>query len=207
MFRRIGKQLSSGFDWLFQDLRDTDSPDGKARARKEEIQSLKREGTPAFRRFCVTLRYQLVRVVRWFLLLLLFFLIFWGFLFLYDGLSNLFPEKPDLAPAHDPPEQANGLSEWVVPTILLLLLIGSPLYLANDLFKSDGGDVSDPDDGIGCAIFLVVFIPAWLIVLGLLAYFYLNWIQVITAVLSVPVSLIALFIWITLTEDKQTRKE
>mgnify|MGYP001273767168 CR=1 FL=1 len=78
---------------------------------------------------------------------------------------------------------------------------------AYDLFKSDGGDVSDPDDGIGCAIFLVVFIPAWLIVLGLLAYFYLNWIQVITAVLSVPVSLIALFIWITIRGDTQASKE
>jgi len=207
MFRRIGKWLSSGCDWLFQDLRDADSLDGKARARKEEIQSLKREGVPAFRRFRVTLRYQLLRVVRWFFLLLVFLLIFWGFLLLYDGLSNLFPEKSNLAPAYDLPEQADGLPEWVVPTILLLLLIGSPLYLANDLFKSDGGDVSDPDDGIGCAVFLVVFIPAWLIVLGLLAYYYLNWIQVITAVLSVPASLIALFIWTTLREDKQARKE
>jgi hypothetical protein len=205
MVRRIGRWLSSSLDWLFQDLRDSDTLDENAKARKEETQSLKREGAPAFRRFCVTLRYQLLRVVRWFLLLLLFFLIFWGFLLLYDGLSNLFPEKPDLAPAYDLPEQADGLSEWVVPTILLLLLIGSPLYLASDLFKSDGGDVSDPDDGIGCAVFLVVFIPAWLIVLGLLAYYYLNWIQVITAVLSVPASLIALLIWTTLREDRQIK--
>ena len=203
MFKRIGRWLSSGCDWLFQDLRDSDTLDENAKARKEETQSLKREGAPAFRRFCVTLRYQLLRVVRWFLLLLLFFLIFWGFLFLYDGLSNLFPEKPDLAPAHDPPEQANGLSEWVVPTILLLLLIGSPLYLANDLFKSDGGDVSDPDDGIGCAVFLVVFIPAWLVVLALLAYFYLTWLQVILAVLCIPLSLIAASVWSGLKGKKR----
>ena len=196
MLRRIGKWLSSGLDWLFQDWRDPDVLDEESKARKDEIESLKRAGAPAFRRFRVALRSQLLRISRSLLLLLGFGLLFMGALLLLAPAYEFFePHLPIIRVA----------GKWIALGVLLILLIGSPLYLANDLFSSDSGDVSDPDGGIGCAVFLVVFIPAWLIVLALLAYYFLTWIQVIIVMLCVPVSLIALFIWTTLREDKQVK--
>jgi hypothetical protein len=193
MVRRIGRWLSSSLDWLFQDLRDPDILDEETKARKDEIESLKRAGVPAFRLLRVTLRHHLLRSFRSLLLLLVFGLLFMGALVL------LAPAYEFLEP-HLPIIRAAG--KWIFLVVLLILLIGSPLYLARDLFKSDGGDVTDPDDGIGVAVLLVFLIPAWLIVLALLAHYYLTWLQVVLVVLCVPVSLIALFIWTTLKEDR-----